>query len=217
MIRKTVQKHKMGRDFEIRQNLEYWLSRPPEERIEAVEILRRQVYGVLPRLGKAISKNRKRLALYPARSMVDIYLDFKRFLELLNAHKVDYLIVGGYALAFHGAPRVTGDIDLFVKPDSVNARRILRALAEIGFESLDLWEKDFMVSGNVIELGVPPVRVDIMTSLTGVSWETVQAGKVSGSCGEVVVFYIGKKDLIANKKSLGRTKDLADIEALGDK
>jgi hypothetical protein len=143
--------------------------------------------------------------------------DFKELLELLNAHKVDYLVVGGYALGFHGAPRYTGDIDLFVKPDSANAKRILETLKEFGFESMNLSESDFTSQDNVVQLGVPPVRVDIMTSLTGVSWEKAQASKVSGSYGETIVFFISKKDLIANKKALGRNKDLADIEALGDK
>jgi hypothetical protein len=192
MIRKVVQKHKMDKDFEIRQNLEYWLSRPPEERLEAVEILRRQVYG-------------------------QDSPDFKELLELLNAHKVEYLVVGGYALAFHGAPRFTGDIDLFVKPNQTNAKLILAVLNEFGFGSLNLSVTDFTSPDNVIQFGVPPVRVDIMTSLTGVSWEKAQAGKVPGNCGDVSVFYIGKTDLITNKKSLGRSKDIADIEALSDK
>ncbi|MGA2071357.1 MAG: nucleotidyltransferase [Sedimentisphaerales bacterium] len=149
--------------------------------------------------------------------MEKIPRDFKELLELLNSHKVEYLVVGSYALAFHGAPRFTGDIDLFVKPEQANAKRILAVLNEFGFGSLELSEADFTTPDNVVQFGVPPVRVDIMTSLTGVSWEKAQAGKVSGGCGEVIVFYIGKTDLIANKKSLGRSKDLADIEALGDK
>jgi len=146
---------------------------------------------------------------------MEIQKDFKELLELFNAHKVEYLVVGGYALAFHGAPRFTGDIDLLVKPDSENAKRILTALAEFGFGSLDISEDDFTVSQRVVQLGVPPVRIDIMTSLTGIRWEKVMAGKVSGNYGEISVHFIGKEDLIANKKALGRKKDLADIEALG--
>jgi hypothetical protein len=148
---------------------------------------------------------------------MEIHKDFKELLELLNSHKVEYLVVGGYALAFHGAPRFTGDIDLFVKPEDANAKRILSALDEFGFGSLNFSESDFTLPDNVVQLGVPPVRVDIMTSLTGVSWEKAQAGKISGSYGTTGVFFISKKDLIANKKALGRNKDLADIEALGDK
>ena len=101
---------------------------------------------------------------------MEIQSDFKELFELFNAHKVDYIIVGGYALAFHGAPRFTGDIDLLVKADSENAKRILSALEEFGFGSLELSEVDFTSPNNVIQLGVPPVRVDIMTSLTAVDW-----------------------------------------------
>jgi len=146
---------------------------------------------------------------------MEIQKDFKELLELFNAHKVEYLVVGGYALAFHGAPRFTGDIDLLVKPDSENAKRILAALAEFGFGSLDISEDDFTVLQRVVQLGVPPVRIDIMTSLTGILYEKAMAGMVPGNYGEISVHFIGKEDLIANKKALGRKKDLADIEALG--
>jgi hypothetical protein len=145
---------------------------------------------------------------------MEIQKDFKELLELFNAHKVEYVIVGGYALAFHGAPRFTGDIDILVRPDDGNAKRIIAALDEFGFASLDISEKDFTKSDNVIQLGVPPIRVDIMTSLTAVTWDKVQAGKVSGNYDRTYVFFIGRDDFIANKKALGRKKDIADIEAL---
>ena len=148
---------------------------------------------------------------------MEIHNDFKELLKLLNSHKVEYLVVGSYALAFHGVPRFTGDIDLFIKPDFVNAKRILAALTEFGFGALNLSEEDFMTPDNVVQLGVPPVRVDIMTSLTGVSWEKAQSGRVMGSYGGTAVHFISRDDLIANKKALGRNKDLADIDALGEK
>jgi hypothetical protein len=147
---------------------------------------------------------------------MEIQKDFRELLELFNAHKVEYIVVGGYALAFHGAPRFTGDIDLLVKPDSKNAGRILAALKEFGFGSLNLCESDFICRGNVIQLGVPPVRIDIMTSLTGVDWEKAQAGKVAADYGGVAAYFLGKKEFILNKKALGRKKDLADLEALGE-
>jgi hypothetical protein len=146
---------------------------------------------------------------------MEIQKDFKELLELFNAHNVEYLIVGGYALAFHGAPRFTGDIDLLVRPDRKNAKRILAALAEFGFGSSDISETDFTLLQNVVQLGVPPVRIDIMTSLTGVSWEKAAAGKVRGSYGDTPVYFIGKDEFVSNKKTLGRKKDLADLEALG--
>jgi hypothetical protein len=147
---------------------------------------------------------------------MEIQKDFKELFELFKAHKVEYLVVGGYALAFHGAPRFTGDIDLLVKRDSENARRILSALAEFGFGCLELSEVDFTSPNNIVQLGVPPVRVDIMTSLTGVGWEKAEAGKVSGNYGGTPVYFISKADFIANKRALGRRKDLADLEALGE-
>ena len=147
---------------------------------------------------------------------MEIQPDFKELLVLLNKHAVDYLIVGGYALAFHGVPRFTGDIDIFVCPHSQNAARILDALGEFGFDSVDLTEEDFCTPHRVVQLGVSPVRVDLITSLTGVSWEEAAAGKSPGNYGDVPVFFIGRKEFIANRRALGRKKDLADIEALGE-
>ncbi|MCK4752838.1 MAG: hypothetical protein KAS75_05275 [Planctomycetes bacterium] len=146
---------------------------------------------------------------------MEIQEDFKELLELFNTHKVEYLIVGGYALAFHGAPRFTGDIDLLVKADSENAKHILAALKEFGFGSLKLSENDFTSPNNVIQLGTPPVRVDIMTSITAVDWEKAQADKVQANYGDTPTYFISKDNFVANKKALGRKKDLADLEALG--
>jgi len=147
---------------------------------------------------------------------MEIQKDFKELLELFNAHKVEYIVVGGYALAFHGAPRFTGDIDLLVRPVAENARRILASLRDFGFDSLNLNESDFTRIENIIQLGVSPVRIDILTSLTGVDWEKSQANKVAGDYGGTPVYFLGKKEFILNKKSLGRKKDLADIEAIGE-
>ena len=147
---------------------------------------------------------------------MEIQEDFREFLALLNAHEVEFMIVGGYALAFHGAPRFTGDIDVFVKPDYDNAKRIIKALAVFGFSSLDLAIDDFKDPDKVIQLGLPPVRIDIITSISGVSWEEANASKVPGLYGDVSVSFIGKKQFITNKRAIGRKKDLADIEALGE-
>ena len=147
---------------------------------------------------------------------MEIRNDFKELLELFNKHKVEYLVVGGYALAFHGAPRFTGDIDLYVRPVHENAERILHALDEFGFGSLDLSEEDFATPGKVVQLGVPPVRIDIITRISGVSWEKADESKVSGEYGGTPVHFISREDLIANKRETGRKKDAADIEALGE-
>ena len=145
---------------------------------------------------------------------MDVQPDFRELLVLFNEHKVEYLIVGSYALAFHGAPRYTGDIDLYVNPTSENAERVLCALAEFGFGSLKLSTEDFTTLDNVIQLGFPPVRVDLLTSISGVGWEDAQLDKVSGTYGDANVYYIGKASYIANKKSTGRSKDIADVEAI---
>jgi hypothetical protein len=142
--------------------------------------------------------------------------DFRELLALFNAHHVEYLIVGGYALAFHGAPRFTGDLDIFVKPDTANAQRILTALAAFGFASVGLTPSDFERSDQVVQLGVPPVRIDLITSITDVSWDEAWAGRTAGSYGEIPVYYIGREQFIANKRATGRTKDLADLEMLGE-
>jgi hypothetical protein len=142
--------------------------------------------------------------------------DFRDLLALFNAHKVDYLIVGAYALAYHGAPRYTGDMDILVRPDSENAQRVLRALGDFGFGSLGLTVEDFSSPEKVVQLGVAPVRVDIVTSITGVSWEDAAAGRLAGTYGGLEVYYLGKKQLILNKRALGRKKDLADLEAIGE-
>jgi len=142
--------------------------------------------------------------------------DFRYLLELLNAHKVEYLIVGAYALAFHGAPRYTGDMDIYVKPNSTNAQRIMAALKDFGFGSVELSATDFEAEDKVVQLGFPPVRVDIVTSITGVSWEEAASGRIEGKYGDVLVYYIGRKEFISNKRRLGRKKDLADLEALGE-
>jgi hypothetical protein len=143
--------------------------------------------------------------------------DFKELLALLNQHKVEYIIVGAYALAFHGVPRNTGDIDIYVSPTPSNAKRVLAALSDFGFGSLKLSIEDFMKPEQVVQLGNPPVRIDFLMSISGVSWEQAEKGKVSGHYGGVPVNYLGRQEYLANKRASGRKKDLADLDALGEK
>ena len=149
-------------------------------------------------------------------NIMEAQQDFKELLAFLNEHKVEYVIVGGYALAFHGAPRYTGDIDILVKSDKQNGERIVAALDAFGFGGLELTAADFEKPNIVVQLGVTPVRVDIITSLTGVSWEQTYFNRVKGNYGDVPTSYIGREQLIANKKAVGRKRDLADLEALGE-
>jgi hypothetical protein len=147
---------------------------------------------------------------------MEVQIDFREFVELLNEHKVEFIIVGGFALAFHGVPRFTGVIDIFINSDKENASRIMNALISFGFGSLDLSSEDFQKPDNIIQLGHPPVRIDIVTSISGVTWEEAYATKAPGLFGDVPVSYIGKKQFILNKRATGRKKDLADLESLGE-
>lgn len=142
--------------------------------------------------------------------------DFKELLELFNGHKVEYMIVGAYALAYHGAPRFTGVIDIFVTPSLNNAQRILSALSDFGFGSLNLTIDDFQNPDSVVQLGVPPVRIDIIPSITGVTWLEADQGKQEGVYGDILVYFLGREQYIANKRAIGRKKDLADLESLGE-
>jgi hypothetical protein len=147
---------------------------------------------------------------------MEVQKDFAELLELFGNRKIESVVVGAYALAFYGAPRFTGDIDILVRPTSENASKIAAALDDFGFASLGLKAEDFEEAGHVVQLGVPPVRIDLVTSLTGVTWEEAWEGKESGKYGDVDVYYLGREQLVQNKRALGRKKDLADLEALGD-
>ncbi|HPS31518.1 MAG TPA: nucleotidyltransferase [bacterium] len=146
--------------------------------------------------------------------MLEVKKDYKELLELLNGKKVEYLIVGAYALAFHGHPRFTGDIDIFVNSTDENARKIIEALNEFGFESLGLEPDDFQEPDNIIQLGFSPIRIDFLTSIDGVTWDEALNGSVTGTYGDIPVKYLGKNEFIKNKKASGRLKDLADIEEI---
>lgn len=142
--------------------------------------------------------------------------DFKELLALFGVHAVEYVVVGAHALAWHGAPRYSGDLDLYVRPDAENARRVLAALDEFGFGSVGLSEADFTEPDKVVQLGRPPVRIDLMTSMSGVSWDDVSAHAIAADYDGVPVALIAREQLVANKRACGRKKDLADLEALGE-
>jgi hypothetical protein len=145
---------------------------------------------------------------------MDLNPDFSDMLKCLNAQGVEYLVVGSFALALHGRPRVTGDIDLLVRPSSENAQRIMRALAEFGMALPGLNASDFSKPDQIVQLGFPPVRIDLITSITGVTWDEAWQGRVSGKMGGHPVHYLGLREFIANKKATGRAKDLGDIDSL---
>src|SRR5258708_37744714 len=140
--------------------------------------------------------------------------DFREFCSLLNGEKIDYLIVGGYAVAFHGAPRATGDIDILVRPEPEYVVRLLAAIERFGFPTDDVTPDYLLEHSKILQLGRVPVQIHIMTSITGIAWEDVWASRQEGLYGGVPVFFIGLSALLANKAAAARAKDVADIRAL---
>ncbi|SHF43443.1 hypothetical protein SAMN05443144_108168 [Fodinibius roseus] len=141
--------------------------------------------------------------------------DFKEFIQSLNDNNVQYLIVEGYAVAFHGHPRYTKDLDIWIKGDPVNAGRLLKALDDFGFGSLDLKKEDFLDSDQVVQLGVPPNRIDLLNDLKGIDFDDCYYRRIEVELENCTAKFIHRSDLITNKKATGRYQDLADIENLG--
>ena len=140
--------------------------------------------------------------------------DWREFLELLNSRGVDYVIVGAQSLAFHGRPRYTGDLDILVRPTPNNARLLLALLNQFGFEQSSFKEIDFLQPEQIIQLGRAPSRIDLLTTISGVSTNEAFASKISAILDGIPVFILGKEELIRNKRAVSRPQDLADLAAL---
>lgn len=140
--------------------------------------------------------------------------DFEDFIRLLNKHRVQYMIVGGYALAFHGKPRYTGDIDVWIGISEQNATKLLKVVKEFGLASLGFKKEDFLKEGYISQIGRPPLRIDLINGIDGVDFdealERVQEIDIDG----LKVAYIGLGDFIKNKEATGRKKDIADIQEI---
>lgn len=145
---------------------------------------------------------------------MNIQPDFEDFLKLLEAHRVDYMIVGGYAVAFHGFPRFTKDLDIFFDSATENVERLRRALIEFGFREDSVQRESLATSGNVIVIGTAPVRIDLVNQIDGVTFVEAKSNVVRGKYSETEVSFIGHDDLLLNKRSTLRAKDKADVEEL---
>jgi hypothetical protein len=146
--------------------------------------------------------------------LMELDKDFNEFVELFLEHNVRFLIVGGYALAAHGLPRATGDLDAWVWINPENAQNIMRALNAFGFQNLSLTESDFSKENSIIQLGYPPFRIDILTSIDGVAFDQAWEKKIVVELNGMNVPFIGRDDLITNKKAAGRPQDIADVSRL---
>lgn len=148
------------------------------------------------------------------KSPENVSKDFEELLVFLSARKVKALIVGGYAFSFHARPRYTKDIDIWIESTPENVQRLLQALDDFGFGSLGLQVEDLSEPGQIIQLGFPPNRIDLLTSIKGLSFEEAWQSRVEDFYGEARVSYLGMDDLIRNKKAVGRPQDQADVAVL---
>lgn len=146
--------------------------------------------------------------------MIRLLPDFKEFLQLLNSYDIQYLIVGGYAVGYHGYPRATGDLDIWVAIDNLNAEGLVSVLKDFGFDLLEVTEEVFLQENKVIRMGVPPVRIELITTISGVAFDDCYAQRVVDIIDGVPVNLISLEQLRLNKKASGRSKDLNDLENL---
>jgi hypothetical protein len=173
---------------------EYWSGFAPDERVALIADLR-QEWNTMNNANEPPSR------------------DFKDFLELLTKHDVKALIIGAFAVAFHAKPRFTKDLDIFVEATPDNAERLLRAIDAFGFGTLGLTVDDF-APRRITQLGYPPNRIDLVTSIDGVTFEDAWSSRVAGKYGGVAVWYIGREALVRNKTAAARPQDLMDLATL---
>jgi hypothetical protein len=145
---------------------------------------------------------------------IELPLDFKEFLSLLNANSVEYLIIGGYAVGYHGYPRATNDIDIWIAIHPENAHRMVKALREFGFNTPELSPELFLKEQQIVRMGVPPMRIEVTTGISGVSFDECYAERVVDTLDGMEVNLISLHHLKTNKKASGRHKDLNDLENL---
>jgi len=140
--------------------------------------------------------------------------DWREFIESLNSESVDYLIVGAVAFAFHSNPRFTGDLDIFIRASPENAERLARVLRKFGFASVGLEASDLHQPDQIVQLGVRPNRIDLITSISGVTFDEAWMSRVPAEIDGLPVHFISRRLLIRNKRAVGRAQDLSDLEAL---
>lgn len=145
---------------------------------------------------------------------IELHPDFKDFLRLLNSHNVKYLLVGGYAVGYYGYPRATGDMDIWIEISDSNSKKITSALSDFGMPDDAITEGLFLQNNKVIRMGVPPIRLEIITSASGVTFQTCYSNRESIEIDGIMINIISFDDLKQNKQAAGRHKDLEDLEHL---
>ena len=145
---------------------------------------------------------------------MELFQDYEELLSAFNCHGVKYLVIGAYAVSYYTEPRFTKDIDLWVRPDAGNAKRIFHALAEFGAPLRNVHERDFATRGTVYQIGVAPVRIDIITDAGGMSFDAAWKKRTIARYGKETANIIGKDELIITKQKAGRAQDVLDVAKL---
>ncbi len=145
---------------------------------------------------------------------MNIQKDFEEFLKLLHKRNVEYVVVGGYAVAFHGYVRATKDIDILFNNSNANIQRLKFVLGEFGFPADSLTDVAFSKQGAIIRMGVAPVMIELINAINGVSFKTAWKNRITGRYGKTDICYLSKSDLLKNKKASGRPRDMLDIDEL---
>jgi len=146
--------------------------------------------------------------------MIEFPRDFKEFLQLLNLNKIEYLVIGGYAVGYHGYPRATGDLDIWIAINEKTAMKMVEVLKDFGFNPPELQKELFLKEQKVIRMGVPPMRLEILTSIDGVAFKTCFNNRIIADFGDFKVNFISRGDLLINKRASGRPQDLVDFDKL---
>jgi len=146
--------------------------------------------------------------------MIEFPKDFKEFLQLLNSKKIEYLVIGGYAVGYHGFPRATGDLDIWIAINEQTAMKMVEVLKEFGFDPPELKNELFLKEQKVIRMGVPPMRLEIFTSIDGVNFKDCFNNRIIADFDDFKVYFISKSDLLINKRASGKPQDLVDFDKL---
>lgn len=146
--------------------------------------------------------------------VIELPPDFKEFLRLLNCHDVEYLVIGGFAVGFHGYPRTTSDIDIWISRTPENVIRVVAAIREFGFDTHNLTPELFLQHRKIVRMGHPPVRIEVMNEIDGVTFDECRAGRIEANVDGISVHFIGLTDLRRNKAASARPKDLDDLQQL---
>lgn len=199
---------------EADRNAVYWRTQSPADRLRAVEFLNRQAWNITPQEKLLLDRTVSTIRI---RQMNNVFnADFKEFIQALNQAKVDYILVGGYAVVLHGYSRTTGDIDLWIKPTAENYQRLVQAFAKFQMPLFDMTQEKFLATQDydVFSFGVPPVAIDLMTNVKGLEFDSAYANSSVYEFEDLSLRLVQYHDLLTAKRAAGRLKDLNDVEQL---